>query len=74
MDNPLIFGYQLGGVKTFYMTRGVFGLRSVGCLRYPRRKAGMGPCGFQGGSIFIHAAKKSVERSCLIARTGIRHR
>ena len=24
MDNPLIFGYQLVGVKTFCMTRGVF--------------------------------------------------
>ncbi len=25
MDNPLIFGYQLSGVKTLYMTRGMFG-------------------------------------------------
>ena len=75
MDDPLIFGYQLGGVKTFCMTRGVF--RVAQCWTsafFTEESVEVTPSASAGEVFYNHSAKKSMKRSYLTVRTVIRHR
>jgi hypothetical protein len=74
MDDPLIFGYQLSGVKTFYVTQEDGGCRVLDVPVLPGAIRGGDPEDSEGEVFLNHTAEKSIERSCLTVRTGIRHR
>ena len=74
MDDPLIFGYQLSGVKTFYATQedGDCWVLDVPVLS---RAIWRGDPEDSEGEVFLnHTAEKSIKRSCSANRTVIRHR
>ena len=74
MDDPLIFGYQLSGVKTFYVTQEVRDCRVLDVpVPIAVRQRG-DPEDSEGEVNLNHTAEKSMKRSCLTVRTGIRHR